>query len=113
MVQRADMVLAIIFIFKTIFVDIGFWTQGFTLARQMLYYLSHTSSYFEDSILLFFLGQPRLWFVRYCQIKTIPCVEKKDLLEPDGSTVTLGFWVQWLGWKWVVGFIGGAKQWGK
>jgi hypothetical protein len=27
--------------------------------------------------------------VRYCQIKTIPCVEKKDLLEPDCRTVTL------------------------
>jgi hypothetical protein len=46
--------------------------------------------------------------VRYCQIKTTPCVEKKDLLEPDCKTVTLsdlecsglaenGGWALWEG----------------
>jgi hypothetical protein len=29
--------------------------------------------------------------VRYCRIKTMPCVERKGLLEPDHRTVTL-FW---------------------
>jgi hypothetical protein len=35
--------------------------------------------------------------VRYCQIKTTPRVEKKDLLEPDCRAVTLGFRVKQLG----------------
>jgi hypothetical protein len=36
--------------------------------------------------------------IRYCQIKTTPCVEKKDLLDPDHRAVTLfGFRVETLG----------------
>jgi hypothetical protein len=53
--------------------------------------------------------------VRYCQIKTMPCVEKKDLLEPDHSAASPPppdqEAVAWL--KWVVCFIGGAKPWGR
>jgi hypothetical protein len=38
--------------------------------------------------------------VRYCQIKTMPRMEKKNLLEPDHRAVTLfGFRVKWLGWN--------------
>jgi hypothetical protein len=40
----------------------------------------------------------------------MPCVERKGLVEPDHRAVTLfRFRVRWLGSKWVVGFIGGAK----
>jgi hypothetical protein len=51
--------------------------------------------------------------VRNCQRKTKPRVEKKDLL---GTRLQGCYsWVQsaavWL--KWVVGFIGGAKPWGR
>jgi hypothetical protein len=35
--------------------------------------------------------------VRYCQIKTTPHVERKDLLEPDRRAVTPGFRVKRLG----------------
>jgi hypothetical protein len=51
--------------------------------------------------------------VRSCQIKTMPHMEKKDLL----GTRQQGHhsWIQsaaaWL--KWVVDFIGGAKPWGR
>jgi hypothetical protein len=38
-----------------------------------------------------------LFTVRHYRIKTTPCVEKKDLLEPDYRTVTLGFRVKRLG----------------
>jgi hypothetical protein len=54
---------------------------------------------------------------------TLPCkvlpnkdhthVERKGLLEPDSRAITLGFRVRLLGWKWVVGFIGGANPWGR
>jgi hypothetical protein len=53
------------------------------------------------------------WSVRNCRIKTIPRVEKKDLLK--GQTAGLALRdqgaVAWL--EWVVGFIGEAKPWGK
>jgi hypothetical protein len=49
--------------------------------------------------------------VRYCQIKTTTCVEKKHLLRSRPQNCHS--WVQseaaWL--NWVVGFIGGAKPW--
>jgi hypothetical protein len=50
--------------------------------------------------------------VRYCWKKTTPCVESKGLLV---QTQGRHSWVQseaaWL--NWVVGFIGGAKSWGR
>jgi hypothetical protein len=52
--------------------------------------------------------------VRNCRTKTTPCVEKKDLFEPDCRAVTLfGCRVKRLRLKSVVGFIGGAKPWGR
>jgi hypothetical protein len=33
--------------------------------------------------------QTFILYVRYCQINTMPCVEKKDLLEPDHKAVIL------------------------
>jgi hypothetical protein len=51
---------------------------------------------------------------RYCRIKTTPCVERKDLLEiqtavlPPHPGQEAATWVNW-----VVGFIGGAKPWGR
>jgi hypothetical protein len=38
---------------------------------------------------------------------------KERFIGPDHRAVTLRFRVRWLGWKWVVGFIGGAKPWGR
>jgi hypothetical protein len=44
----------------------GVWPQGFALARQALYCLSHSfspfcSDYFADSVLLLCLRLPGLW----------------------------------------------------
>jgi hypothetical protein len=33
--------------------------------------------------------------------------------QTTGLSLFFGFRVKWLGWKWVVGFIGGAKPWGR
>jgi hypothetical protein len=62
--------------------------------------------------------------VRYCLIKTTPCVKRKDLLEiqtaglptppspilptPPPPRSGAATWVNW-----VMGFIGGAKPWGR
>jgi hypothetical protein len=44
-----------------------------------------------------YLSQVSAPDVRYCQIKTMPCEEKKDVLEPDLRTVTVRFRMQHLG----------------
>jgi hypothetical protein len=52
--------------------------------------------------------------VKYCRIKTTPRVERKDLLDPDCMVAPplpgqgAAAWLEW-----VVGFIGGAKPWGR
>jgi hypothetical protein len=56
-----------------------------------------TSPRLERPVNLFRVSAPD---VRYCQIKTMPRVEKKNLLEPDHRAVTLfGFRVKRLGWN--------------
>jgi hypothetical protein len=51
--------------------------------------------------------------VRYCQIKTTPHVEKERFIgtRPQGCHSQVQSEAAWL--NWVVGFIGGAKPWGR
>jgi hypothetical protein len=50
--------------------------------------------------------------VRYCQIKTMSHVERKIYWSrPQGHHSRVQSEVAWL--NWVVGFIGGAKPWGR
>jgi hypothetical protein len=46
----------------------------------------------------FLLTSPGFWH-QNCQTKTMPLVEKKDLLEAQTAGLTLGFRVQQLGWN--------------
>jgi hypothetical protein len=65
-------------------------------------------------VLYFTLSQEkRIVSVRYCRIKTMPRVEKKDLLgtRPQGCHSRVQSEAAWL--EWVVGFIARAKPWGR
>jgi hypothetical protein len=91
------------------------WTQGFTLARQVLYCLRHNSSsfcsgYSEDSIsLCFCTGQPELQS-SYCMLPTITGMtaihhHAQIFFHWDGQSRTFCF-----GWPWTtVLFISGSQ----